>query len=174
MFKRVMATLVWLCVYGGIGYGAYALWYLPNIGSRASGQPPPEQAWTIRALTAQTETHTLYRYLRGVVVYAQTQDLSFSRSGCIASVRPDLIEGASVVEGEVLAQLDPEAAELALQTAEHAKDLLAARLNEGAIQLEVVRSRLLRAHNEMDIAERQFARQQTLFDNRLLSQAAMD
>lgn len=174
MLRGIIGIIVWLAVYGALGYGAYLFWFAPGQTTDRASQPRPETVWDIRVETVETRDFALTRRLNGKARFAQTHSLAFNSSGCLSFAKAGLTSGANVASGEVLARLDDSKAKLNLEAARQEEVLTTAQREEVMTSLLVAKTRNMRARNQVEITEAKLDRQRSLFDRGLLSQTAME
>ena len=99
-----------------LGFFVLVYNYLQATKQVVKPQAPEEQVWTVKSVTAQQADARPLEQAFGTVVAAREAHLRFGVAGEVAQVSDKLRNGADVSTGDVLARLDTERLQLALDT----------------------------------------------------------
>jgi HlyD family secretion protein len=132
----------------------------------------PERAWSVYVIPARTETLRPTLALFGSVQSPQNAQLSSGIDGLITEVA--VLDGQSVVEGQLLVLVDERDARLTLQQA--AADLLEVEAQQAfaARRLERSRQAYEKQRELLELTEARSARAQDIFEQKLLSQSDLE
>ena len=123
-------------------------------------QVPEEQTWIVRSVDVQQVDVQPLEQAFGTVVAAREAHLRFGVSGEVVQVSNDLRNGADVRIGDILASLDTERLQLALDTVE--------------VQIKAEITQIEEFTAQLALRQRMAERAQSLFDKGVGSQAELD
>jgi len=143
-----------------LGFFVLVYNYLQATKQVVKPQAPEEQVWTVRSVTAQRADARPREQAFGTVIAAREAHLRFGVTGEVAMVSDKLRNGADVSTGDVLARLDTERLQLALDTVE--------------VQIEAETSQIKEFAAQLVLRQRMAERARSLFDKSVGSQAEVD
>lgn len=143
-----------------LGFFVLVYNYLQATKQVVKPQAPEEQVWTVKSVTAQQADARPREQAFGTVIAAREAHLRFGVTGEVAMVSDKLRNGADVSIGDVLARLDTERLQLALDTVE--------------VQIEAETSQIKEFAAQLVLRQRMAERARSLFDKSVGSQAEVD
>jgi len=143
-----------------LGFFVLVYNYLQATKQVVKPQAPEEQVWTVKSVTAQRADARPREQAFGTVIAAREAHLRFGVTGEVAMVSDKLRNGADVSTGDVLARLDTERLQLALDTVE--------------VQIEAETSQIKEFAAQLVLRQRMAERARSLFDKSVGSQAEVD
>ena len=143
-----------------LGFFLFVYNYLQATKQVVKPQAPEEQVWTVKSVTAQQADARPLEQAFGTVVAAREAHLRFGVAGEVARVSDKLRNGADVSTGDVLASLDTERLQLALDTVN--------------VQIEAETSQIKEFTSQLALRQRMAERARSLFDKSVGSQAEVD
>ena len=143
-----------------LGFFVLVYNYLQATKQVVKPQAPEEQVWTVKSVTAQQADARPLEQAFGTVVAAREAHLRFGVAGEVAQVSDKLRNGADVSTGDVLARLDTERLQLALDTVD--------------VQIEAETNQIKEFTSQLALRQRMAERARSLFDKSVGSQAEVD
>lgn len=143
-----------------LGFFIFVYSYLQATKQVVKPQPPEEQVWTVKSVTAEKADARPLEQAFGTVLAAREAHLRFGVAGEVAMVSDKLRNGADVSTGEVLARLDTERLQLALDAIE--------------VQIQAEASQIEEFTAQLALRQRMAERARSLFDKSVGSQAEVD
>ena len=123
-------------------------------------QAPEEQTWIVQSVTAQQVDVQPLEQAFGTVVAAREAHLRFGVAGEVNLVSENLRNGADVRTGDILASLDTERLQLALDTVD--------------VKIKAETTQIKEFTDQLALRQRMAERAQALFDKGVGSQADLD
>ena len=143
-----------------LGFFVFVYSYLQATKQVVKPQAPEEQVWTVKSVLAQQADARPLEQAFGTVVAARDAHLRFGVAGEVAMVSDKLRNGADVSTGDVLARLDTERLQLALDTVD--------------VQIEAETNQIKEFTSQLALRQRMAERARSLFDKSVGSQAEVD
>lgn len=110
----------------------------------------------------------------GTVVARELTGLSYETGGCIVAVSGPARRSGTADPGQVLVELDPQAAELSLQTARARVADLEAAVDEKQLAIDAAEANVDRRAQELDFVGKEFARNEQMFRRGLINESTME
>ena len=154
LLTRGLPALIILVFFGAVFN------YLQATKQVVKPQALEEQIWTVRSVIAENKDARPLNQAFGTVIAAREAHLRFGVAGEVAMVSDKLRNGAAVRTGDVLARLDTERLQLALDTVE--------------VQLQAEATQIKELTAQLALRQRMRERARSLFDKAVGSQAELD
>lgn len=140
----------------------------------SAGVPQHRAAPVVSVAVACAAPTHITRVYFGTVRAARQVDLAFAVAGTIAKTHPDLDPGAQLAQGAPLAALDKAPFRLAVRAAEAAVERAKRALTELEVQRETEAVEVRLREELFDLAERGFARTETLVGRGVATEVARE
>ncbi|MEM9900708.1 MAG: HlyD family efflux transporter periplasmic adaptor subunit [Pseudomonadota bacterium] len=167
LLSLTLGLIAWA---GGIFYGAVQ----ERMAREVAERPARERVMAVNTIAVAPETLTPVMTVFGEVQSRRTLELRAAAPGRVVELAEDFEDGAQVVEGQLLARIDPTDAESALEVAQ--TDLAEAelQLRDAARALDLARDELAAARAQAELRTRALARQQDLAARGVGTEAAVE
>lgn len=172
---QIVRLVVSAALVAGIIAGALAFHrYMVSTKVATPSRPTLERARLVDSVVVTPGTIQPRLHLFGQIVAGRTVDLRVLVGGEVKSVSPRLLEGGRVDTGELLVQVDPFEYEGALVKARVELEEAEARVRETEARIKLERDGSRRAAEQLDMAERETGRLETLQNQGASSFAQLD
>jgi len=142
---------------------------LVRLRPEVQAAPPAERVWTVRAVEVHPgPLRPMIRHF-GRIHAARTVSIAPAVGGRVVEVAPELAEGAVVEAGTVLLRIDPFPYEQSLAELEARRREQQATLARLEAERRATAQRIEIARRQLDLAERELARQQRLVAGKVAS-----
>ena len=143
-----------------LGFFVFVYSWLQATKQVVKPQAPEEQTWIVQSVTVQQVDVQPLEQAFGTVVAAREAHLRFGVAGEVNLVSENLRNGADVRTGDILASLDTERLQLALDTVD--------------VKIKAETTQIKELTDQLALRQRMAERAQALFDKGVGSQAELD
>ena len=112
--------------------------------------------------------------LAGTVVASAISGISYETGGCIVDVSEPARTAGTAIAGQVLVQLDAQAAELAHETAKARVADLQAAVAEKQLAIDAAKANVKRRAQELALVSKEFERNEKIFRRGLVNESTME
>ena len=154
IFTKVLPALIIL------GFFIFVYSWLQATKQAVKPQAPEEQTWIVQSVTVQQVDVQPLEQAFGTVVAAREAHLRFGVAGEVNLVSENLRNGADVRAGDILASLDTERLQLAVDTVD--------------VKIKAETTQIKEFTDQLALRQRMAERAQALFDKGVGSQADLD
>jgi len=146
--SRAVRLLVVLVI---LSIGAVAAWYWLAHEPKARRKPPQAQARLVEVTAVQVGRHRVTVRVMGEVAPARSIALAPRVAGEVIQLSPEFVPGGRFEKGEVIARIDPEDYELALEKQKAEAERLAALADQAAATVAQRETDVTQAQCQLDI-----------------------
>lgn len=147
----------------------FQLWQAVAVRNTDAGpmRPSVEQAYAARLLTVTPDTLTPRMAVFGQVLSRRELQLRAGASGRLVHLDPSLQEGGTVTSGQLLARIDPSAAQAALESRQAERDDAQGTLADTQRRVTIAAEDLAAAERQAELREAAVTRQDQLAERGL-------
>lgn len=166
--KRSLLPIVVLVLAGVIGV------VFLETGPEPKRKPPKATILSVETTTVKPQAFPVWVQSQGVMAPLVRSALTSEVAGRLLKVSPRFVRGAFIVEGELLAQIDPEPYRLQAANLAGALETVEARLAELAISHSNLQKSLIIETDMVNLASRQFQRVSSLHKKGTVAQSRLE